>query len=176
MRFVLVFIVVLATACHHDKPAARPSPVPPRPVAVTPKQAATATPQPVSPNLNASDELARQCALRFGKIEDAPRFDFDAFELLPQDRTILDQIARCVTTGPLRGRRLGLVGRADPRGTDEYNLGLGERRANSVGDYLARLGVARTQLATTTRGDLDAKGTDEASWSRDRRVDIELRN
>jgi CheY-like chemotaxis protein len=75
-----------------------------------------------------SEDLARACNLQFGNVERAPKFDFDKTELTSEDRSVLQQIATCVTTGPLRGRTLKLVGRADPRGEVEYNMGLGERR------------------------------------------------
>jgi peptidoglycan-associated lipoprotein len=125
-------------------------------------------------NLNVSEELLRRCNVTFNNTERAPKFDFDDAELLPQDRDVLEQIAKCVTTGPLKGRKLALVGRADPRGEVEYNMALGERRADSVRDYLTRLGVASGSLSQTSRGELDAEGIDEDSWKRDRRVDIAL--
>lgn len=128
----------------------------------------------VSPTLNASKELAQACALHFDSKPKAPKFAFDRFALLPEDRDVLEQVATCITTGPLRGRSVELVGRADPRGTEEYNLALGTRRAGTVRDYLERLGVTDRQLAETTRGALDATGTDEAGWHVDRRVDLEL--
>jgi peptidoglycan-associated lipoprotein len=87
----------------------------------------------------------------------------------------LQQIATCVTTGPLKGRALQLVGRADARGEAEYNMGLGEHRADAVRKYLGALGVPQTQLTETSRGKLDATGTDEAGYQRDRRVDVALR-
>ena len=65
-----------------------------------------------------------------------------------------------------------LVGHTDPRGTQEYNLALSERRAQSVRDHLGRLGVDGTKLSVLPRGSLDAKGTDEPSWAQDRRVDF----
>jgi peptidoglycan-associated lipoprotein len=80
-----------------------------------------------------------------------------------------------MTTGKLTGKAVSLIGRADPRGTEEYNLGLGSRRSSSVGKYLQNLGVGTPQLAVTTRGALDATGTDESSWKNDRRVDVQLK-
>ena len=71
----------------------------------------------------------------------APKFDFDNSSLEPQDVTVLQQIAKCVTNGPLKGRSLLLTGRADPRGEVEYNFALGEHRADAVDTYLAQLGV-----------------------------------
>jgi peptidoglycan-associated lipoprotein len=119
-----------------------------------------------------SNELRKLCG-----IEDtgaAPKFAFDASELSPVDRSELDQLAKCMTTGPLAGKNVQLVGRADPRGEPEYNMTLGARRAGSVEHYLAALGVADGRLETTTRGALDAEGHDEPTWAIDRRVDLLL--
>jgi len=104
----------------------------------------------------------------------SPTFEYDKDELTQDDRTVLDQLATCLMTGALKGKSVLMIGRADPRGTEEYNLGLGSRRSHSVSQYLVRLGVAQTQLEVTTRGALDATGTDEAGWKKDRRVDVQL--
>src|SRR5580698_2186211 len=162
--------IFFAAACHH--PAATTTPV--APPADPPPDTAAKAPAPVSTNLSASDDLVRQCQLHFDNKVEAPKFDFDHFELSSQDRNVLQQIAGCVTTGPLKGRKLALVGRADPRGTEEYNLGLGDRRAHSVDEYLLRLGVNGHAIGSSTRGALDASGNDESSWRVDRRVDLEL--
>lgn len=126
-------------------------------------------------NVNVSDELLTKCQIQFGNADRAPKFDFDEASLLPEDRDILEQVAKCVTVGPMKGRKLSLVGRADPRGETEYNLLLGQNRADTVRDYLSHLGVGEEHLAQTSRGELDAEGTDEASWARDRRVDIDVK-
>ncbi len=89
-----------------------------------------------------SDELLRACNVDLGNTQTAPKFDFDRSDLHASDRSVLDQVARCVTTGPLKGRALHLVGRADPRGEQEYNMVLGSSRAASVERYLESLGVA----------------------------------
>ena len=125
-------------------------------------------------NVRVSDELAKACRIRFDDTDRAPKFDFDDDALMPEDRTVLTQLARCVTSGPLKGQKLALTGRADPRGETEYNLILGDNRASSVVNYLALLGVEGGLMASTSRGELDAEGTDEAGWRRDRRVDIAL--
>jgi len=128
-----------------------------------------------SPSIGVSNELLDQCMVRIADAAKTPRFDYDESQLLGEDRMVLDAIGKCVMPdGPLAGRSLQLVGRADPRGTQEYNLALGTKRANTVTDYLARLGVARDQLAPTTRGDIDASGREEVGWRNDRRVDITL--
>ena len=170
-RFVLILIVA---GCHKHAAVKAPTtaaqPVQPAPAAT----AKVEQPQPASPNLAVSDDLARQCSLQLDSSDKAPKFDFDRAELLPEDRDLLERVATCFTSGPLRGKHLQLIGHADPRGTDEYNLGLGTQRAHSVRDYLEHLGVAATQLAETTRGALDAHGHDEATWRVDRRVDLDL--
>ena len=139
---------------------------PPRP---DPQKSAT------SPSLDVSEAVTRDCQLRIASRFEAPRFDYDEDALQPQDREVLEQIALCLTKGPLRGKQVQLIGRADPRGTEEYNLALGSRRAESVSAFLERLGVSDAQVDLTTRGATDAAGTDEIGWQQDRRVDLQLR-
>jgi peptidoglycan-associated lipoprotein len=129
----------------------------------------------ISPSINVSDEIAKACKLGFDVIESAPKFDFDQSALGAQDSNALAQIAQCLTAGPLAGRSIELVGRADQRGEIEYNMALGERRASSVGQYLSVRGVESARMIQSSRGKLDATGTDEAGWKRDRRVDVLLR-
>lgn len=153
----------------------------PTPAAAPPTAEATPVKQetasiPASPNVAVSDELAKKCSLKFANTEAAPKFGYDASELLPADRDLLDQIAQCLIKGPLDGKNVQLVGHTDPRGTDEYNLGLGTRRADTVRSYLQRLGVPAARISPTTRGEVDASGKDEPGWQRDRRVDLQLMN
>ena len=171
----LALVLGAAVGCSKDKPKAQPTVPTETPAAAgeqTPAPAVTED-QQVSPNLAVSSDIAAQCGLKAAQSSD-PKFDYDKDELTPEDRAVLDQIATCLTTGALKGRAVSLIGRADPRGTEEYNLGLGSRRASTVGSYLGRLGVGKPQMAVTTRGALDASGTDESGWQEDRRVDIQL--
>jgi peptidoglycan-associated lipoprotein len=70
-------------------------------------------------------------------------------------------------------KNLVLVGHCDWRGTAEYNLGLGDRRANAVKKFLQSLGVDDKRLETLSKGSTDAKQSGgEAEWSKDRRVDF----
>lgn len=166
-------VLALCVGCKDKKAVQAPAAAPPSATSsaeVAPPAAA------VSPNVAVSNDLARECSLHLSSVEHAPKFGYNQDHLLPQDRDVLEKVATCVTTGPLKGRKLELVGRADPRGTDEYNLGLGTRRANTVIEFLRRLGVRPDQLAGTTRGDLDAAGGDERGWQVDRRVDVVLVN
>jgi outer membrane protein OmpA-like peptidoglycan-associated protein len=171
------FVLGLAGACGGKS---KPKTTVPetQPVATTPtvEKPAEALKEsaPVSPSLAVSADLAALCSLK--RSDDVPpTFDYDKTELSPEDREVLQQIATCMTQGPGKGKTLTLTGRADPRGTEEYNLGLGAQRARAVSVYLQRLGVPEPQLAETTRGAIDARGTDEASWRKDRRVDLDLK-
>jgi len=176
---LFALLLAFATACSHDK-----KPVPPTPPTETKKAAPAADNKQleavqkntqVSPNLALSGDIMQMCGIKAASTAAPPQFDYDKDELTPDDRTVLDQLATCMMTGALKGKAVSLIGRADPRGTEEYNLSLGSRRSGSVSTYLEHLGVQQVQLAVTTRGALDATGTDEAGWQKDRRVDVLLK-
>jgi peptidoglycan-associated lipoprotein len=126
-----------------------------------------------STNIAVSMDIAEACNITAAETIN-PRFQYDRDELLGDDRRVLETIAKCLTDGALKGRTVNLIGRADPRGTEEYNLALGSRRSNAVSDYLEKQGTQPSQLVETTRGSIDATGRNEAGWSKDRRVDIVL--
>lgn len=174
MRSPLLCVVLLAplAACGGNTPAPRTGAEVTQ--AAPPASPPNNTPTRASPNVSVGADIAALCNLQLTKVTDAPKFDFDSAELLPEDVRVLDQVAECFTRGPLKGRRLDLVGRADPRGTEGYNFALGAKRAHQVGDYLERKGITPQRVKETSRGDLDAAGHDEAGWRVDRRVDLLL--
>jgi len=95
-------------------------------------------------------------------------FEYDDNTLSSSVRDQLTADARCIQSqGAVE---VSLVGATDPRGTEEYNLALGERRARSVADYLSSLGVARSRLRIRSVGEEMASGETETAWARDRRV------
>ena len=125
---------------------------------------------PNKSQINISDEIKKACG-----ISDADAFfAFDSANIRGQDHKVLGQLATCFTSGPLAGRQMRLVGHADPRGDEDYNLVLGGRRADNVKGFIVKTGLGAGKVATTSRGEMDASGTDESGWSRDRRVDIVL--
>lgn len=103
-----------------------------------------------------------------------PAFNYNEAFLSQQARITLDALATCFVSGPAAGKNMRLVGHADPRGDEEYNLGLGQRRADTVGKYLGARGLGKDRVETSSRGKLDATGTDEAGWAQDRKVQILL--
>ncbi len=130
----------------------------------TPAQAAT------SGNIQIAREILSACG-----IPDADAFfPFDSARLEKKDIKVLNDVATCFTTGPMKGRLLKLVGRADPRGATGYNMTLGQARADSVQKYLTDKGGDQGKFQSSSRGAMDATGTDEAGWARDCRVDLML--
>jgi peptidoglycan-associated lipoprotein len=109
-----------------------------------------------------------------GLDADHTNFDYDSAKLSKGAKKVLDAIAVCFLTGPGKDQNLNMVGHADPRGTEEYNFALGQKRAGGVASYLDRKGLGDQRVATSSRGELDATGTNEASWAADRSVDILL--
>ncbi len=168
---VACFAVVGAFGCSHEQPA--PKTANEVPVGVSqPTNATVAAPPRTDQLVNVGPNLRKACGI--DDVNAAPKFDFDQSKLSSNDRNVLSQIATCLTTGPLKGHSVSLVGRADPRGENEYNMNLGEERAMSAKIYLQQLGVDQGRVRETSRGALDATGHDEESWRVDRRVDIEL--
>lgn len=98
-------------------------------------------------------------------------FDFDQSGIKPSERPKLDAAKAYIDSNP--GIVLLLEGHCDWKGTPEYNLGLGDRRANAVKQYLTTLGVPAEKLEVLSKGDLDAvEGADDATTARDRRVEL----
>ena len=99
-------------------------------------------------------------------------FDFDKAEIKPEFADIVTASAQNLTGHP--NLKLKLEGNTDERGTREYNIGLGERRAQTVRRALMLQGVAETQLTTVSFGAERpaAEGDDEAAWAQNRRVEL----
>ncbi len=102
-------------------------------------------------------------------------FDFNRTTIKTIERTKVKAAAKWLQHNP--GKRLVLIGRCDWRGTAEYNLGLGDRRANAVKTSLLSIAPDLTRIETLSKGSTEAKkGGSKASWAKDRRVDfVELK-
>ncbi|HEU5080615.1 MAG TPA: OmpA family protein [Opitutaceae bacterium] len=98
-------------------------------------------------------------------------FDYNSAGIKEGERSKLQAAKEYIDQNPQY--RLLLEGHCDWRGTGEYNLGLGDRRANAAKGYLQRIGVAAPKLETISKGDLEAKeNASEDEMNKDRRVDI----
>lgn len=101
-------------------------------------------------------------------------FDLDQDVVRPEDRPILDRKAAILMANP--ALRIRVSGHADERGSDEYNLVLGNKRALAAKNYLMAKGVAAGRIDATSFGEERpaAAGSNEASWAENRRDEFEI--
>ncbi len=166
---LLVALGLAAAACSDKKPAETPADV--HDDVKVEKKAPSKTDKDddsLQANADVDDKIAKMCDLP------EARFDFNSSAVSPSGKKVLDLLATCFKTGPGKGKSMQIVGHADPRGEEEFNFGLGQRRAGAVAGYLKSAGLGEDRFSTTSRGELDATGTDEAGWAKDRRVEIQL--
>jgi peptidoglycan-associated lipoprotein len=110
----------------------------------------------------------------FGRNVKIIFFDYDKSDLKPDAKDKLRRAALWLTQGPNRSIVFRIEGNCDPRGTEEYNIGLGERRAQAAREFLASLGVDASRVQTVSFGRERAQGIGEGSpeappsWSHDR--------
>ena len=102
-------------------------------------------------------------------------FDFDSFVVKDEFRGLIDAHAKVLAAQ--RGKRLLIEGHTDDRGGREYNLALGQKRAQAVAKSLALLGVQESQLEAVSFGKERpvVEGQDEAAWARNRRAELKDR-
>jgi peptidoglycan-associated lipoprotein len=117
------------------------------------------------------EEIRMQNALR----QTVFYFDFDVAEFKAEDRETLTYHARNLAANP--NMRVRLEGHADERGTREYNLALGERRANGILNYFIVNGASRSQIEVVSYGEERpaVSGQTEQAYSRNRRVEVVIR-
>ena len=130
----------------------------------TTAQAAPSTPSaPIpGPAAGSQEELTVE-------VGDRVFFDFDKYNIRPDQRGTVEALAAWLDTN--RAVTLTIEGHCDERGTREYNLALGERRANSVRDYLVALGINPARLSTVSYGEERPAvlGSNESAWAQNRR-------
>jgi peptidoglycan-associated lipoprotein len=102
-------------------------------------------------------------------------FDFDSFVIKPESQPLIEAHARYLKAN--KTRKAALEGHADERGGREYNLALGQKRAEAVRRALGLLGVADSQLEAVSFGKEKpaVQGSDEAAWAKNRRVEFGYR-
>lgn len=153
------------------QPPPPPPPPPPEPVEPEPEEPppfVAGTDEEGNPVLDPTDDEGRVINTTFN-------FEFDKSDISTADFARLQQIAKRLTEH--RNRSATISGHCDERGTREYNLALGERRAKAVADFLMSAGVRESQITTKTFGEevpLDAAST-EAAWAKNRRAVIDIR-
>lgn len=119
------------------------------------------------------EALAREAAMKKGQLETV-YFNYDQWSIREDQKTVLQNNAEWLKANPQV--RVRLEGNCDQRGTAEYNLALGQKRADAVKAFLEGLGISRNRLETISYGferPVD-RGQNEAAWAKNRRVDFML--
>lgn len=166
-HLALVLAAAIAAGCSKKQPEVAPTPT------AQPQPAAPATPppQPATPTVDRATCEAT-IAASVSEVGRVINFDTDKYDVRDLDAAVLDAKAEVLRTHPMV--RLRIVGHADERYTDEYNLILGTRRAEAAKDYLLRKGIEGARLETASLGEtapVDPAHTEEA-WARNRRAEF----
>jgi peptidoglycan-associated lipoprotein len=161
--------VAALSACASRQPVDTTPPAPPQQTAPAPTPAPTPPPAPVrqGPVAGSLEDFRVT-------VGDRVFFGYDRFDLTPEAQSTLQRQATWLRTYP--STRILVAGSADERGTREYNLALGARRAASVKEYLVNLGVPASRVETTSYGKerpLDPRSTEEA-WALNRNAHTQI--
>lgn len=160
----LTFALMLAYGCGGSKKAVYTSDAP------APKMTVDNPSTPAKPEEKAEVEYAPP-SLALGTVY----FDYDKYDLTAATRNVLVQHARELEKLP--GAQVIIEGHCDERGTIEYNLALGEKRAKAIKEYLGSLGVARSRMNTISYG--KERPVDytqnETAWAKNRRGEFVIR-
>ena len=164
--------LVALPACHHHVKGAPPPPLPPPAAPATPPPAPEPPPSrevtPVEDEYSRLRKMASDEIERMGLLSEI-HFDYDRADIREADRQVLTRNADALKKFDFL--RVTIEGHCDERGTVEYNLALGERRARAAQDYLVSLGVAADRLKTVSYGKevpLCQQSTEDC-WARNRR-------
>ena len=103
-----------------------------------------------------------------------PYFSFSSATPTPHDHATMKVLADCMMSGPLRMKTILLVGRTDPRGTEESNMKLSEDRANAVRDLFLAAGIKEEALEVNAYGKSQSVAADSDGYALERRVRLTL--
>jgi peptidoglycan-associated lipoprotein len=160
MTLVALILTFLFVGCAKEEP-------PPPTVEPPPRPAAPPPPPPSPPPPPPGPSISQQAFQEFQNQD--IYFDFDKYDLRTDARATLDRKASFLNQNS--SVRVQIEGHTDERGTNEYNLALGERRANAAKQYLTTAGISAGRLSTISYGKerpLDP-GHNEAAWAKNRR-------
>lgn len=166
----LISISALLAACASTPPPAPPEAPKPAPAPVQPAaQAPAAVPQPapvaaVALHLDPNSAISKQRSVYF---------DFDDFSIKKEYVDLIEMHGKYLSANPSLAIRI--EGNCDERGSAEYNLSLGQKRAEAVLSSLKIYGVKDSQMEPVSFGEErpKAQGHDEAAWAQNRRADLE---
>jgi peptidoglycan-associated lipoprotein len=122
----------------------------------------------------AAEEAARMTERVRGMVVEMINFDYDKSNIRPGDAAILDRKIAIMQTNPML--TVTITGHCDERGSDEYNLALGNRRALAAKEYMVNRGIAADRITTASRGEeqpLDTMSNEDA-WAKNRRDEFAI--
>ena len=159
-----------AAACGGKKPPETPAPEPAPAEAPAPAPAAPA-PAPAPANddaANAARMAAERTRALTADLTAMIHFDYDKSDIMPDDKANLDRKAAILAANP--SAKIQIAGNCDERGSTEYNLALGNRRALAAKQYLVSKGVDGSRIETVSYGSERpvAQGSSEAAWAQNR--------
>jgi peptidoglycan-associated lipoprotein len=183
-----IALALTGVACHKNKPPVvtatqateAPAPIvapppPPPPTATVPTNTdfVQPEPKPVEETLPRDADSLNRVAQERGYIQDA-YYTYDEASLSPEAQAALTASANWLKSHS--DLSLLIEGHCDERGTEQYNLALGDRRANSARDFLATLGIEPGRMRTVSYGEERpfANGHDDSAWSKNRRAHLVL--
>ncbi|MBN2466678.1 MAG: peptidoglycan-associated lipoprotein Pal [Deltaproteobacteria bacterium] len=161
-------VTLVLSGCCCPKKKAVESELPTTTVAQAPEVKEATPPAPT-----VAEEPLETLAKKAGALE-IIYFDFDKSTIKPQAKEKLDRTAKWLTENPTVN--VQVEGNCDERGTNEYNLALGDRRAASAKKYLANLGIAPARITTISYGEEKPAdpGHDESAWALNRRDEFKI--
>jgi peptidoglycan-associated lipoprotein len=161
-------VAALVAGCHHPAPAAAPQPV------AAQQPASQPAPTPVTPVADDGAAARRAAEAARNSLLQMAFFDYDRSDLTDQDRSILDAKIPILQSNPMVHIRIN--GNCDDRGSDEYNMALGQRRAAMAKRYLTDHGIDASRIDVISYGKERplAQGSDDASLARNRNDQFEI--
>jgi peptidoglycan-associated lipoprotein len=176
-KILVVLILVLAIGCQkkYTKPSVEEAPPPSEPSV---QEEVMQPEQPEETKIEEMDiakeepvaEMDMSLAEKAQSVFNDVLFDFDKYDIKPEARPTLDAIASLLNDE--RSAKIIIEGHCDDRGTNEYNLALGERRAKSAKNYLVSRGVSPARMDVVTYGEEKPLCTaqNKTCWQRNRRA------
>ncbi len=168
LTLAAIAFVVACSPKPKPTPAPAPTPAPVSTPTVVTVEPPAPTPQP-TPRVDA-DDITRKSLQEISSYLKPAFFDYDKADIRADARDVL--AANAAWLKKYSSVQFTIEGHCDERGTAQYNLALGDRRANAAKDYLASLGVDASRIKTVSYGKERpfATGHDEDSWQKDRRA------
>jgi len=168
---VLAMSLICMSGCAKEEVVKKDEPVVPQ---QTVKQQAPQQQPPKPEPAKPTDQLQNGAAKASAAVSlQTVYFDFDRSDLRQDSRDTLSKNAQALMKD-LVNAKIKIEGHCDERGSDEYNLALGDRRAKAVAAYLITLGVKQDKISTISFGKEKpaVQGSDEAAWSKNRRAEF----